>query len=379
MISYLRSKQMKTVVNGMDKQRVLIVDDEEVNRAILMEMFKEVPEEYTLVEAENGLDAVRKIEENDNIVLILLDVVMPMMDGFKVLEYMQGHDLLDEIPVILITGETIMDSEDRAYSFGVADVIHKPFYPHIVKRRSRNIIELYQNKRNMEIRLKEQEKAIREQEREIRETNEFMIDALSSVVESRSAETGGHTKRIKYYTKIMLQCLKDHFPQYGLTSAQVDAIARASVLHDIGKIGIPDAILLKPGRLTAEEFETMKSHTIIGCDILEKFYRDQTTEFYRYCYDICRYHHERWDGRGYPDHLAGDEIPVSAQIVAVADVYDALVSPRVYKSSFTNIKAFDMIMNGECGQFSPDILKCFELAKEDFFNIMEVIGIVDFS
>lgn len=377
---------MKTMVNGMNKQQVLIVDDEELNRVILMEMFKEVPEKYTLIEAENGLNAVRQIESNDNIVLILLDVVMPVMDGFKVLEYMKEHDLLDEIPVILITGETIKDSEDKAYSFGVADVIHKPFYPHIVKRRSRNIIELYQNKRNMELRLKEQEEAIREQEREIREqereireTNEFMIDALSSVVESRSAETGDHTKRIKYYTRIMLNYLMRHFPRYGLTPVQVDAIARASVLHDIGKIGIPDAVLLKPGRLTAEEYEIMKNHTVIGCDILEKFYRNQTTEFYRYCYDICRHHHERWDGRGYPDHLAGEDIPISAQIVAIADVYDALVSPRVYKGSYTNDKAFDMIMNGECGQFSPDILECFKLAKEDFFNIMEVIGAVDFS
>lgn len=363
----------------MNKQQVLIVDDEEVNRAILAEMFREAPEDYTLIEAENGLNAVRQIESNSNIVLILLDVVMPVMDGFKVLEYMKEHDLLDEIPVILITGETIMDSEDKAYSFGVADVIHKPFYPHIVKRRSRNIIELYQNKRNMEIRLKEQEEAIREQEREIRETNEFMIDALSSVVESRSAETGDHTKRIKYYTRIMLGYLKKNFPKYGLTDAQVDAIARASVLHDIGKIGIPDAVLLKPGRLTAEEYEIMKTHTTIGCEILEKFYRDQTTEFYRYCYDICRHHHERWDGRGYPDHLAGDDIPISAQIVAIADVYDALVSPRVYKSSYTNNKAFEMIVNGECGQFSPDILECFGLAKNDFFNIMEVIGAIDFS
>lgn len=370
---------MKTMVNGMNKQQVLIVDDEELNRVILMEMFKEVPEKYTLIEAENGLNAVRQIESNDNIVLILLDVVMPVMDGFKVLEYMKEHDLLDEIPVILITTETIKDSEDKAYSFGVADVIHKPFYPHIVKRRSRNIIELYQNKRNMELRLKEQEEAIREQEREIRETNEFMIDALSSVVESRSAETGDHTKRIKYYTRIMLNYLMRHFPRYGLTPVQVDAIARASVLHDIGKIGIPDAVLLKPGRLTAEEYEIMKNHTVIGCDILEKFYRNQTTEFYRYCYDICRHHHERWDGRGYPDHLAGEDIPISAQIVAIADVYDALVSPRVYKGSYTNDKAFDMIMNGECGQFSPDILECFKLAKEDFFNIMEVIGAVDFS
>ena len=159
----------------------------------------------------------------------------------------------------------------------------------------------------------------------------------------------------------------------------MDEIARASALHDIGKIGIPDAILLKPGRLTPEEYEIMKNHTTIGCDILEKFHENQTEDFYRYCYEICRYHHERWDGNGYPDHLAGDEIPISAQIVAVADVYDALVSPRVYKSVYANNEAFDMIMNGECGQFSPDIMECFGLAKEDFFNIVEVIKMFDFS
>lgn len=363
----------------MEKQQILIVDDEEINRAILMEMFHDCLDEYELLEAENGRQAVDQIEKNGNIVLLLLDVVMPIMDGFKVLEYMQERDLIEKIPVILITGETIKDSEGRAYDFGVADVIHKPFYPHIVKRRSKNIIELYQNKRNMEARLKEQEKEIRAQEKEIRETNEFMIDALSTVVESRSAETGDHTKRIKFYTRIMANHLMRHFPQYGLTPATVDAISRASVLHDIGKIGISDTILLKPGRLTNEEFEIMKTHTTIGCDILEKFYKDRTSEFYRFCYEICRHHHERWDGRGYPDHLAGKDIPISAQIVAVADVYDALVSPRVYKSSFEKEKAFEMIMNGECGQFSPDILECFRLAKEDFFNIMEMIGVFEFS
>ena len=360
-------------------QQILIVDDEEINRAILMEMFESSGDDYELLEAANGREAVAQIEANPNIVLLLLDVVMPVMDGFKVLEYMQEKKLLDEIPVILITGETIMDSEDRAYSFGVADVIHKPFYPHIVRRRSKNIIELYQNKRNMELRLKEQEEEIRAQEKEIRETNEFMIDALSSVVESRNAETGDHTKRIKYYTKIMAGYLMENCPQYGLTSGQVDAISRASVLHDIGKIGISDTILLKPGRLTTEEFEIMKTHTVIGCEMLEKFYRKQDTEFYRYCYNICRHHHERWDGRGYPDHLTGDQIPICAQIVAVADVYYALVSPRVYKSSFSCNEAFEMIIRGECGQFGPDILECFRLAKEDFFKMMEVIGSRDFS
>lgn len=230
----------------------------------------------------------------------------------------------------------------------------------------------------MEERLKEQEEAIRSQEKKIRDNNEFMIDALSSVVEFRSLETGEHIRRIKYFTRILLKYLMKYFPKYGLTQEQLDEIARAAALHDIGKIGIPDAILLKPGRLTAEEFETMKTHTTIGCDILEKFRKTQSGTFYQYCYEICRYHHERWDGNGYPDHLAGEEIPISAHIVAVADVYDALVSPRVYKSVYANNIAYEMIMNGECGQFSPDVLECLALAREDFFNIVEVIKQYDF-
>ena len=304
---------------------------------------------------------------------------MPLMDGFAVLDYMKEHELIEKIPVILITSETIGDSEDKAYTYGVADVIHKPFYPHIVKKRSRNIIELYQNKKNMELRLKEQEETLLAQQREMNENNELMIDALSSIVESRSAETGEHTRRIKYYTRLLLKYVMKYFPKYGLTNTQMDLIARASVLHDIGKIGIPDAILLKPGALTGEEYEIMKTHTTIGYDVLQKFYRDKTSEFARYCYEICRHHHERWDGNGYPDHLAGDDIPLSAQVVAIADVYDALISPRVYKSSYATEVAFEMIMNGECGQFSPDILECFRLAKRDFFDIVEVSNMFNFS
>ncbi len=360
----------------MEKQQILIVDDEEINRAILKGLFQN---EYEIIEATNGLEATFQIENNHNLVLILLDIVMPVMDGFGVLEYMKKHDLLEKIPVILITGETVLNSEEQAYTFGVADVIHKPFYPHIVKRRARNIIELYQDKHHMEDRIREQEEAIIEKEKKIRESNEFMIDALSSVVEFRSLETGEHIRRIKYFTRILLKYLMKYFPKYGLTPIQVDEISRAAALHDIGKIGIPDSILLKPARLTPEEFEIMKTHTTIGCDVLEKFRKNQTGEFYQYCYDICRYHHERWDGNGYPDHLVGEEIPISAHIVAVADVYDALVSPRVYKSIYANNIAYDMIMNGECGQFSPDVLECFALAKEDFFNIVEVIKMFDFS
>lgn len=361
----------------MNKQQILIVDDEEVNRAILSGVYQD---EYDILEASDGQEAIAHIDNKGNhIVLILLDVVMPVLNGFGVLEYMRQKELIDKIPVILITSESIMDSDDQAYSYGVADVMHKPFYPHIVKRRGKNIIELYQNKHNMEVRLKEQEIAILAQEKKIRENNEFMIDALSSVVEFRNLETGEHIRRIKYFTRIMLKYLMKYFPKYGLTQEQVDEIARAAAVHDIGKIGIPDAILLKPGKLTPEEFEIMKTHTTIGCDVLEKFKENQDEEFYQYCYDICRYHHERWDGNGYPDHLVGDEIPISAQIVAIADVYDALVSTRVYKSAYANNIAYDMIMNGECGQFSPDVLECFALAKVDFFNIVEVIKMFSFS
>lgn len=361
----------------MDKQQILIVDDEEVNRAILEVMFRT---QYEILQASNGEEAIEQIKNNKNIVLILLDVVMPVLDGFGVLQYMKEQDnMMAEVPVILITSEAVRDSEDRAYAYEVADVIHKPFYPDIVKRRAKNIISLYQNKQEMERRLKQQEKEIRAHERLIRENNEFMIEALGSVVEFRSSETGEHIRRIKYLTRILLKYLVQYFPKYGLSPKQVDEIARAAALHDIGKIGIPDAILLKPGKLTPEEFEVMKTHTTIGCDILESFRGNQTEEFYQYCYEICRHHHERWDGNGYPDHLVGDEIPISAQVVAIADVYDALVSERVYKGAYGNSLAYQMIKNGECGQFSPDVMECFELAKEDFFDLVEVIKMFDFS
>ncbi len=359
-----------------EKQQLLIVDDEEINRTILSMMFDA---DYDIIEASNGEMAIEAIENSKDLALILLDVIMPVMNGFGVLDYMREHELLEKIPVILITSQTPQESEEKAYEYGIADVMHKPFERSIVKRRANNIIALYQSQRNMEIKLKEQEITIREQEKTLRENNEFLIDALGSVVEFRSVETGDHVKRIKYLTRILLKYLAKYFPKYNLTPLQIDQIARASALHDIGKIGIPDSILLKPGRLTPEEFEIMKTHTTIGCEILESFRTSYTDDFYQYCYDICRYHHERCDGKGYPDHLVGDEIPISAQIVSIADVYEALVSERVYKSAYSNAEAYKMILNGECGQFSDDVIECFKLAKEDFFNIVEVINMFNFT
>ena len=275
----------------MEKQQILIVDDEEINRVILKEIFQE---DYEIIEAVDGRDAIYKIQSRHNLVLILLDVIMPVMDGFMVLEYMQSHNLIEKIPVILITSESVGESEGKAYSYGVADVMHKPFYPYIVKRRSKNIINLYQHKEHMEQRLKEQEEEIRAQEKEIRKGNEFIIDALSSVVEFRSAETGEHTRRIKYFTRVLLRYLVNYFPKYGLTPSQVDNIARASALHDIGKVGIPDAVLLKPGRLTDEEYEIMKTHTTIGYEMCMK---DLKLRPYA---DGALYHHEALNGTRLP-------------------------------------------------------------------------------
>lgn len=292
---------------------------------------------------------------------------------------MQQKNLIEKIPVILITGEPPEKSEDRAYSIGVADVIHKPFFPHIVRRRSQNIIELYDSRRAMKRTIREQEKTIATQEKTILYNQEHIINVMSSMVEFRSGETGDHIRRMKYLTRILLKYLRRYFPDYGLTEEQCDTIAKASTLHDLGKIGIPDHILLKPDRLTEQEFEVIKTHPLIGCEVLERMKDGCSGEFYKYSYEICRSHHERWDGNGYPDHLKGAEIPISAQVVSIVDVYDALVSKRCYKDAYRNTVAYDMIFKGECGVFAPDILECFRLAKEDFFDIVEVTQMFDFS
>lgn len=354
----------------MEKDRILIVDDEEVNRAILANIFEE---QYDVLEASNGAEAVELIEENYiKLKVVFLDLMMPVMDGFGVLEHMSNMDYMDHLPVILITGEATAESDERAYDYGVSDIIYKPFAPRVVMRRTRNIVDLYESRKEMERKLAERTRKLMESEEKLRNNNEFLVNALSSVVEFRSLESGEHIRRVKFFTRIMIKYLQKYFPEYNILNDDAESIIRASALHDIGKIAIPDAILLKPGRLTDEEFEMMKKHSIYGAELLEKFKQDDN-QFYHDCYDICRHHHERYDGRGYPDHLKGEEIPISAQIVSLVDVYDALVSRRVYKEAFTHELAYQMIMDGECGQFSPKLLECFDLAKEDFSCVADLL------
>lgn len=354
--------------NQPEKKTLLIVDDAEINRAILADIFEE---QYVIIEAGDGEEAIATIEtRQSDIALILLDLQMPKKNGLDVLRYMNETNLIRQIPVIMITGEATVESDVSAYELGASDIIYKPFEPAIVIRRALNIIELYEYRIHLENKLEKRTNQLRESQKKLEENNEFLIHALSSVVEFRSLESGEHIKRVKTFTGILLYHLQKLYPEYQLSDEQLKLIVNASALHDIGKIAIPDEILLKPGKLTREEFETMKTHTTKGCEILEMF-KQEENEFYRYCYDICRYHHERYDGKGYPDQLAGEDIPIWAQVVSIVDVFDALVSKRVYKSPYAVEEAERMILAGECGTFSPKIINCFEAAKLELFRLTE--------
>ena len=346
----------------MERNTLLIADDVMINRELLKDIFEG---QYNILEASNGQEAIDILDEKkDEIVLLLLDLIMPEKNGLDVMVHMSLNGMMETIPVIMITGEATVESDIKAYELGASDVIYKPFEPKIVLNRAKNIIELFTNRISIEKQLVERTKELQESRKKLEQSNDFLINALSSVVEFRSMESGEHIKRVKMFTKIILKYWQALHPEYKFTNEQIDLMVNASALHDIGKIAIPDKILKKPGKLTDEEYEEMKKHTIYGCEILENF-KQEENEFYRYCYDICRYHHERYDGNGYPDGLKGDDIPIWAQVVSIVDVYDALVSRRVYKDNFTIDDAINMINNGECGIFSPKLLECLDKAKSE--------------
>lgn len=355
---------------------ILVVDDIELNRIILSEIFSD---KYKIIEAENGREAIEKVNENyQSIAIILLDVIMPEMDGFAVLNFLSEANMMQRIPVIFVTGDDSAEMEKRGYDIGVRDIIKKPFDAHIIRRRVENTIELYLHKNNLEslveeqtIKLVKQNEILYKQAEQLREMNDHIIDAMSNVVEFRNMESGMHVKRIKKFTQCLARYIERIYPEYELDDVKIKKITQAAAMHDLGKIVIPDGILLKPGRLTKEEFDIMKTHTTRGCELINNINELQSEEDFKYGYEICRYHHERYDGRGYPDGLVGEEIPISAQIVSVADVYDALVTERVYKKAFDTETAFQMIVNGECGAFSPKLMECFTLAKDEFARLAE--------
>lgn len=337
------------------KQKVLIVDDAEMNRAILTEI---LGNEYEILEAENGRECMQLLQKyRTGISVILLDIVMPVMNGFAVLGEMARQGLIDDIPIIMISSADSDDVIRQAYELGVTDYISRPFDAKIVYRRVVNAIKLYAKQRRLVSMVTKQ---IVEKEK----NDNMLIDILSHIVEFRNTESGLHVLHMKQLTELLLSELLQKTDMYHLDAAKRDLIVTASALHDIGKIAIPEEILNKPGRLTKEEFEIMKTHTTIGSEMLDKIEGYGDEPLVRTAYAICRWHHERYDGRGYPDGLVGEQIPISAQIVALADVYDALVSERSYKKAFPHETAVQMILNGECGTFNPLILDCLRSAAD---------------
>ena len=331
------------------KPLVLIVDDSEMNREILREMLKD---DYDILEAASGEDGLEAIRQHGELIsLVLLDIMMPGINGFEVLSQMSRDGIIDDIPVIMISSEDKQEAVLNAYELGASDYISRPFDIRVVRHRVSNIMHLYAKQRRLSSLLSQQ---FYERERESR----MLVDIMASSMELRNGESGLHVLHIRNLTEILLERLVQKTDKYELTGARRSTIAMASTLHDIGKMAIPDAILNKPGRLTAEEFEVMKTHAAIGAQMLENLNQDKDDALMQTAKAICHYHHERWDGRGYPEGLRGDQIPIEAQVVSVADVYDALTSERVYKKAIPHEKAMRMIADGECGAFNPLLMEC---------------------
>ena len=331
------------------KSQILIVDDAALNRDILAAI---LGTDYRILEASDGQQCLELMREHDgDIALVLLDINMPVLDGFEVLKTMNANHSIEDIPVIMISSEDSEASIRKAYELGASDYVNRPFDAKVVYRRVYNTIKLYSKQRRLVSLVSDQ---IRKQEK----NTSMLVGVLSQIVEFRNGESGSHVRHIRVITELVLSRLLEITDQYHISPEEQDDIPLASALHDIGKIAIDEKILNKPGKLTKEEFEVIKTHSMQGANMLQKLENFEEEPLLHTAYEIARWHHERWDGRGYPDGLKGDEIPISAQIVSLADVYDALTSERCYKMAFSHEKSVQMILNGECGTFNPLLMQC---------------------
>lgn len=337
------------------KQTILVVDDSMYNRELLSEILSDT---YDIVQAENGKMALEILnKEREKFSCILLDISMQIVNGFEVLEYMNKHKWIQTLPVIIISSENSNTFIRRGYELGAVDYIFRPFDEMVVIRRVQNTVNLYAKQKKLVALARRQ---INENER----LSDMMISILGHTVEFRNKESNMHIANVSSLTKIFLQKLNENSEKYHFSKKDIALISRAAALHDLGKVSIPDEVLNKPGKLTPEEFEAMKNHTVIGSKMLESEVIYQEEPLVKRAYEICRWHHERYDGKGYPDGLSGDKIPITAQIVSIADVYDALTSQRCYKKAFSHEKAIEMINNNECGVFNPEILDCLNQLKD---------------
>lgn len=352
------------------RDKILVVDDAKFNRQILIDMLKD---SYAVLEAVNGKEALEIVEaQMQEIAAVFLDINMPVMDGIEFLKIMTQKDYLGAFPVLVVTSEQSVDQVAECFEYGAVDYIRKPVNKDFIKQRLSKLLALFEQKNEFKERLDKQTLTMRSQYRllqqqalQLKKNQDNIINILGSVIEYRNLEGRIHTTRVKGFTKILGTYMMKYYPEYELTGEKVNAIASASVLHDVGKVMLSDSILLKPGKLTAEEFEYMKSHSIKGYDIVNSIADMLDGDYVQYCKEIVRWHHEKYDGSGYPDGLQKEDIPISAQLVSIADCFESLLSESVYKGAIPFEEAYNMILQGECGSFSYKLLECFRKAKDD--------------
>lgn len=357
-------------------KKILVADNVEMNKSILRELFGS---QYDMIETDSSEIAFRLlIQYKHDISIILINETIAQNFTQSMIKTLKDLNIFENIPLIIILNKDYLKTKGLNINFPCSDVISSPVNPYIIKKRVANLIDLYSHKNDLEKRVQEQTAKIiaqndmlKIQQKKINTINNDMLDTLSTVIEYRDVESGRHIHRIKEFTRVLLRVLAKNYPKYNLIEEKINLIASASSIHDIGKIAIPDAILLSPRRLTYDEFKIMKFHTIKGCEILNQLDSVERNEYFKYCYEICRYHHEKWDGLGYPDGLVGDEIPISAQVVSVADCYDALTSERPYKAAFTHEQAVEMIRTGACGAFSEEMMDCFSRVLPQFKKLAQ--------
>ena len=350
----------------MGKKKVIVIDDVELNRVILKEAFKN---DYEVLEAENGALGLKKIKENqDEISAVFLDIIMPEMDGFGVLQEMNINALIQKIPVFLITTDATSGVIERAYDYGAVDVIPKPFNTMIIKRRVQNMIEFFEAKRQSDSDIVQIDQALQMQRADLNNSIGSLIGHVCEVIESRSAEESEHGNRVRKMTKALAKKFAERKPEFGLKESIIESIANASVLHDVGKVFVRDEILTKPEKLSVQEMEIIKTAPSHGTKLLNSV-QGIPEPFFTFAKEICRSHMERFDGKGYPDGLKGNQIPISAQLASLAEAYDVLVSKRVYKKAYSHDEAMKMIKDGECGAFNPDLLDCLDGVADEFKKI----------
>lgn len=345
----------------MAKKSVIVIDDVELNRVILGEAFKN---DYEVLEAENGSIGLQKIKENhDNIAAVFLDIIMPEMDGFGVLQELNINSLIQKIPVFLITTDATSNVIERAYDYGAVDVIPKPFNTMIIKRRVQNMIEFFEAKRQRDSDIVQIDQMLKMQREDLNHSVGSLIGHICEAIESRAVEDTEHNRSVRQITKILAEQFALDHPEYGLKDEIISAIANASVLHDLGKVFVSEAILAKPQKLTNDEMEIIKAAPKSAVKILSEV-QGIPEPFFTFAKEICRSHMERFDGNGYPEGLKENQIPISAQLAGAAEAYEVLISKRVYKKAYSHEDAIKMIEGGECGAFNPEIVSSLKKAAD---------------